>query len=186
MQLQHSVPESRLEEIYGEENYYWYLNHPLFNQHVHKQVGDWINELGSSCLDVGCGEAWLCKHVSNQVSYYGLDGSRTALQKARSQFPTRTFIYGRMESSYNLNVKADIIVFGGMLSVYTSLSHYVRLLGRYEGMCNPTHIIVHDLSTLDASKFTESYKVLHEEEVYIPIDDLQEVKKHRKLWLLEC
>lgn len=46
-----------------------------------------------SILDVGCGEAWFCRYLSNEAAYTGLDWSTAVLGRVRQRWPRARLIW---------------------------------------------------------------------------------------------
>lgn len=187
--LNHDIPSERLQEIYRQENYYWYLKSQEFRQKFLRTLGSWIDQYGKPgpCLDVGCGEGWLSEYVT--IPYIGFDGASTAVQTAierYTQHRDRLFLIGRIEAPEKLCLwGASIIVFGGILSVLVKPVCRLDFIQHYVDLFKPKAFIVYDLEKLDTEKVRTNFSVLEELHETAEVLGLQEVKKHRQIVVFE-
>lgn len=179
--LNNNQSPEELNHIY-DTDYYWYLKTTEFRESFIAPLARRINNLGLSCLDVGCGEGWLADYV--QGHYTGIDGSLTAIQRARVNHPNRRFEVDRFENP-ELVGRFGVIVFGGILDVLVAKESYLELIELYRSKYNLRYFIVYDLERFDDTSLREEY--ILEEEYHAFTDlDIQEVKKHRKILVFEC
>ncbi len=67
---------------------------------------------GKTVLDLGCGQGWLTKELTNRGAVaIGVDGSGSLIERARSQFPELTFLVADLaEGLPDLDIKFDTII----------------------------------------------------------------------------
>ena len=173
-----------LDKVYSDQ-YYNYLKSAEFRRQFLSVLGWFVDYLGKSCLDVGCGEGWLSEYIT--VVYTGIDGSGVAIERGRQTTGSfdRRFFIDRIEDP-ELVGQFDVIVFGGLFSVLIDPSQYLRFLRMYLERYNPSYFIVYDLQTLDTEQFDRNYNRLWYIESTANVPGLQEVKKHRKILVYSC
>ena len=175
-------PPEELRQVH-DTDYYWYLRSAPFRRAFIEPLTDRVNRLSLPVLDVGCGEGYLLQEA--RVPYLGLDGSESAIQKARQVYGAARFTLGRLEDP-QLPVDFDFgtVVFGGIFSVLVKRAHYVDLVELYRGLTPKLqYLVIYDLETLDTQAFDDKYRRLssyHASAYGLP-EDFQEVKKHRKI-----
>lgn len=182
--LQHNETEERLEEIYGDQDYYWYLRSVEFHEAFLLPMAVIINQLGERCLDVGCGQGWLEDHLN--VPYVGIDGSISAIQRARETHrhqPLGRFEVARIEEPRKDLGEFGTLVLGGILDVLILKRYYVDLVELYRALYSVNYLIVYDLQRLDTNSLDRTYSKVSELQGTAQVPGLQEVKKHRKIIL---
>lgn len=186
---------AELNRIYGELAYYWYLKSDAFREAFLKPLAQIVNELGGSCLDVGCGEGWLADYIT--IPYFGFDGSEAAIAVARDHqryHPARDrqkkheaeFYVGRFEAPRFDHWQFDTIIFGGIFSVLVKPESYVELLDLYRQKFSPKHFIIYDLERLATDSIDAAFRRVKEIHATAALDGIEEVKKHRKILVYEC
>lgn len=165
-----------LRELY-ERDYYWYLRSPQFAEAFLRPLGHLIDSLGTSVLDMGCGEGQLSDYV--KYPYYGIDGSARAVEQAQAL--GRNVHGGRIEDPC-ITLTFDVIVFGGILEVLIKPEGRVPLLEMYAGRFKARHLVVYDLERLDTSLIERHFgpPVFECHRVAEGIET-EEVKRRRKI-----
>lgn len=170
-----------LDELYGSKDFYWYLRSPPFVDAFVKPMAEIINEIGLPCLDVGCGEAVLFDHL--KVRYAGMDGSASAIERARKCRPLASIVSGRIESPESLlPSEFGTIVFGGLFSVLVKPECQVAFIERYAAF-NPQFFIVYDLERTDTSRIDERFELVRSVHATAAMKLEPDVKRHRKIRL---
>lgn len=189
------VPDSRLDEIYGDEQYYAYMKSVPFRLTFLKRVGDVCAVCGGPVLDVGCGEGWLADYVPPDVRYVGIDGSATAIRTAGRLHLGREFHKVRFEDLEDPDMPVGefrTVVFGGMLDVLVKPGRRLEVLESYREKFGAEFIVVYDLARLDTSPFRKRYGLVASHEVridpseYPELADIPPVKLWRKIEVYKC
>lgn len=181
--LKVDVPSDRLKEMYGVEQYYWYLHSQPFRKMFLKPLGHIINRLGLSCLDVGCGAGWLADYLT--VPYVGIDGSVTAIEQARAQYPARAFYLARIENPVIPCGSFGTLVFGNIFWVHIrqeSQAEFLELYRRFD----PCYFVIYDLQRLDTSAIDARYERVEKHAASVELDGIPDIKKHRKILVYRC
>lgn len=168
-----------LDNIYGEQDYYWYLRSDEFKSAFQQSIGYYANKLGKRCLDVGCGEGQLSEFIDNR--YAGFDGSFVAIERGRQRYPKADLRVGRLEAPPEYEEGFDVIVFSGILEVLVLPEHRVNFVRNYLAFYRAKYFIVCDLLRLDESDLQSYFTCLstdYKEAKYI---DIESVKRFRKI-----
>lgn len=188
--LKRNIPDSRLKEMYQDEDYYWYLKSDEFQRAFLQPLGNFAKTLGDSVLDVGCGEGWLWPHVK-PMRYLGIDASEDAIRTAEKTHEQKTtappnpdWLHCRFED-YTKDkrpwfMEFDVVVFGGILDVLVREEHRRELIDHYIKETNCKHIIIYDLQRLNAS-FMDGFHLEAEVHNTVDMTDIVWVKRHRKI-----
>jgi SAM-dependent methyltransferase len=177
-----------LADLYGEQDYYWYLRSPQFAQAFTKPLARLIDSLGPSCLDAGCGEGQLADHIGYAWAghrYVGIDGSATALARGVVDRPHATLVLGRIEDP-PVYGRFDTVVFSGVLEVLIKPEARVPLLELYAERYQPSHFVVCDLMRLDATAIARRWPLIQEVHRTAEGIDVIEAKRHRKILVFRC
>lgn len=184
--LKKRIDTNVLNDIYTGKDYYWYLNHDMFVETCLKYVANVLDKISneSSVLDVGCGFGTLLKVLKPSHSYVGFDLSKVALERARSLWkdrPNTEFIECGIETfPYGHSVQSDCIVSGNCL-IYVKPEAIVDLMKRYVEATGAKHIIVYEIGRAKTASLEKQYELVERKNFYIPLEGLQEVKRHRKV-----
>lgn len=183
--LLRDIPDKRLNEMYDGEDYYWYLYSKQFQTAFLKPLANVVNLLDEPCLDVGCGEGWLAERID--VPYVGIEGSTIAVETARSHFPGKEFLYGRIESplTWAFGRSFGTVVFGGILDVLVAKESYIEFLESYL-IFSPAHFIIYDLERLDTHEIDKRFRLVEKFHGSAEVEGIPEVKKHRKVLVYSC
>jgi len=201
--LLRDIPDERLEEMYGEEDYYWYLKSNEFKEtflrriasHIHciilrKKAHSISYHQRLRVLDVGCGEGWLADVLDfDLVDYVGIEGSLKALEKATIRYPASLFVQTRIEeTTKHLLGSFDLIVFGGILDVLVKPERYLDFVAMYLQAYSPKHFIVYDLQRFNPFCLDNNYELLEafEGEATVAGKKLPTIKTKRQIRLYEC
>jgi len=200
--LLRNIPNERLEEMYGDEDYYWYLKSPEFTRvflktiasRIHTLILKRINTTGDThlklnVLDVGCGEGWLANVLDNGiVNYVGIEGSLKALEKAAIRYPHSLFLQTRIEEATKyLFGKFDLIVFGGILDVLIKPEHHINFINMYCEAYQPSHFIIYDLQRLNTTTIDTAYNLVSGFRGEVTTNlKLPTVKTKRQIKLYQC
>jgi len=186
IRLKKVTSDKRLNELYGEEDYYWYLHCPEFERRFLKPLGSLVDQLGSCCLDVGCGEGWLCDHIDTS-QYYGIDASEKAIQTARRLHPEGTFDVARFETYANESDRTfAVVIFGGLLWLHVEPDSYVPLLQMYAERFCTTYIVVYDLVPLQTEVIERHFNLVREFQDYADVPKIKKIKRRRKIQVYAC
>jgi predicted TPR repeat methyltransferase len=177
-----------LSELYGERDYYWYLRSLQFDLAFLQPLAAKINSSTiHGCLDVGCGEGQLGRHVT--VPYLGFDGSDNAIHKAiaSSASDLRRYCVARMES-FTTTETFDTVVFGGIMFVLVLPDQRVNLFKHYAEMTKAERVFIYDLEELDTSTIDSAFDKVWELHDFVDLDgpNMVEVKKYRKVVEYSC
>ena len=195
MNIQQSPEE--LNDLYGGRDYYWYLRHPAWIEHVIKPMADCINNLGVEwCVDAGCGEALLGDFVE---AYIGFDLSETALDRAANRNKSLDTLNALFcaplidpPSLYRISSGSGscIVVFSGILEVLIKQQRRLEFLEFYRGVYGCQYFLIQDLLRLDEIPIQRRYDLVDAWYVSIPPEafdgKLEEVKLKRKVMLYQC
>ena len=173
---------NELNEVYSDD-YYWYLYSPEFREAFHKPIADWVNNKNYNCLDVACGEGWLAPLITSE--YLGIDGSEVAISRAKELYPDKEFLVGRIEEP-PVEKQFDAVIFGGIFLVLIKPEYYLQLAKKYVESTKAKAFIVYDLGILDTKIFEENYSMPYQLHASADVDNIQEVKKHRKIMVFSC
>ena len=184
--LASDIPEQRLEEMYGDEDYYWYLRSPEFQETFLKPLADCVNNVEGSTLDVCCGEGQLAQFVEGK--YCGFDGSRRAILKAQrrypvSEYPDKWFIVRRLEETHSIgDFDFEKIVFGGVLHCLIAPESRVDFIRSFQDLYGATHFFVYDLERLDTSDLDNEFACVSSYVNEIPsLEHWQRIVTKRKI-----
>lgn len=157
------TPEE-LQKLY-EDDYYWYLRSPEFQDTFLSRIG-WLCNFytGSSgrILDVGCGEGQLAEYIGRTFNrYYGFDGSVTAIRKNR-EIGGR-LLQGRIEDPPfdPKRYRFDVVVFGGILEVLIKPERRLDFVNLYRDKYTCRYFIVYDLERLDTLPLMKVHQLLY-------------------------
>lgn len=173
-----------------QEDYYWYLESAPFINKFGRAIAAWVQELGDSVLDLGCGTGWLAGLLPGEYSYVGLDGSQVAIERARKKYPKRKFINYRIERLVELGNtlpgidKFDTLVLGGMLETLVEPTMRITLIQELQQIFSARSLIVYDLERLDTTQFNNRWIRLGEEHGTITVEELPDLvgaKRRRKI-----
>lgn len=172
-------PEGELRQLYGGDNYYWYLSSRPFVEAFTKPLAGYVNELDKPVLDVGCGEGILGDFC--EVPHVGFDGSDSAIARGMKRNPRLDLRVGRIEHpEFLLPEEFGTIVFGGLLSVIVRPERYIEFIRLYE-IFNPQFFIIYDLERVDTKEIDATFAKTAEYHGSAVMDLQPEVKKHRKI-----
>lgn len=184
--LRNNIPRDRLNEMYEpDSDYYWYLHCPEFVRRFLVPIGSTIQRLGGCVLDVGCGEGWLHDYVGG-VCYHGIDGSETAIERAKHLRPSGSFEVARMEEYHLTSPRTfSIVVFGNML-FHAEPSSYVQILNAYQESLKVGYFIVYELQRTDTSNIANHFDLMEFFEDKAEVKGIPEVKWYRKVEVYSC
>lgn len=174
-----------LRDVY-DRNYYRYLDSPEFHETFLTPIGQIVDSFGQPVLDVGCGEGQLSDHILSP--YLGIDGSETAIKKAIEKRATdrKRFQFERFETYQNGREWFGTVVFGGIMEVLVKPDYRVPLMMQYAERFATDQFVIYDLERLDTSLIEQKYKLIHRQSLSVVIDNLEDVKKHRKIMVFSC
>lgn len=177
--LELNQPPSELAKVHGDD-YYWYLRSDSFIRAFIWPLGDAVNRIGKPCLDIGCGEGCLRDFV--RTPYFGVDGSETAIAKARAARGD-CFEVGRIESPHApAGFEPGTVVFAGIFHVLIKRGQYVPFVEAYRAAFpSLTHLVICDLEILDCAEFDRSYRLLSRYHAFVREVPIIEVKRRRKI-----
>lgn len=73
-------------------------------------------------LDLGCGTASVCRIISKNIKYYGVDNSKIYLNKAKINFPEHSFVHANLgDSEWHKN----ILISDSMVATGLGLLHHL-------------------------------------------------------------
>ena len=145
-------------------------------------LGDRINQLGNSCLDVGCSTGYLSQYVAGR--YIGIDISFTAISLARKAYPDRDFHVDKVRSGWQwiADAPVDTVVFGNVLHIYVDPSERINALRSYVPYTK--YLIIYELEMFDHNPISKEFKLIDEIHGCVNLD-IEEVKRHRKILVYE-
>ena len=178
----------RLNDMFGKEDYYWYLSHSAFVDTCIKYTAEKIHELGDnlSVLDLGCGLGDLLKYLPETHYYCGIDGSNIAIAKAINKWehrPNTDFGVQRIEDFAERTdlVSFDVILFGNIL-VFSKNGERSSFIELFVNRTKAKYVVVYDLQRTRTHDVAARYELLSSKVFDIKLDKLKtEVKKHRKV-----
>lgn len=181
-----------LRELYGEQDYYYYLRSPEFCRAFIEPISQIVNTLGLAVLDVGCGEGCLVDYtLLRKLSYLGIDGSETAIERARTRRPDLqfNFVVDRFEEPTVIGVYPTLVL-SGILEVLIRPEHRTSLIRHYRNRFGTEYMVICDLERLDETLLRAEFgKPLVESHLVadsLPERDVEEVKRRRKLLVFKC
>ena len=187
---------ARLEEVYGEEDYYWYLESEMFVRGPLKYIGEAIRDfsvVNDRVLDIGCGRGWLLNTLPSLRHYWGFDASSNAIEAARKKWggvgsdgEIRKFVVCLLEDFYRVYLyeQFDVVVFGGILC-FIKPGKRLELVRQYERQYRPKLIIIYDVTKTDLSVFREEYAELRYSDFFLDVPELPDsARKHRQVLVL--
>ena len=166
-------------------DYYWYLRSRSYVETFLKSTAEIANRLGSSCLDVGCGEGELARFVT--IPYLGIDASEeviTAAKCVNRKRPHLRFQVARLEE-FDSDETFSAIVFSGMLYALVNLDAYVPLLEKYLRF-SPDYFVICDLQRLDTADIGKRFKCIQQFYGEAVVPNLEIVKQRRKVMVYQC
>ncbi|MEA5596191.1 class I SAM-dependent methyltransferase [Rivularia sp. UHCC 0363] len=121
--MQQAPPDRNTsEEERFQDDYYSYLESPENTPRYKPTVcflNDAFPEESFSLLDLGCGNAALCKYLPERCDYLGIDHSELAIERCLKLFPQRKFVAAdlsvKLAQMVEQNQKFDAIVMAGLL-----------------------------------------------------------------------
>lgn len=184
-----------LDGIYGGRDYYWYLRSDAFKENFLRPLGRQVDDIGGTCVDIGCGEGSLAEFVDGD--YLGLDASRSAILKAKERFPDSLFYCCRLEDIRGLPLlrpwpmtspcKVGPVVLGGILYCLIRPEYYVPLLEEFEAIFKPTHFVLYDLWRLDTTAIAQRFgEPIHISHMACSVAGVEAVKCKRKIEVYQC
>lgn len=148
-------PPEELAGLFGDRDYYSYLRSPQFRDAFFDPIATILRGLGvESLLDVGCGEAILGDYFE---LYTGLDGSATALRRAKSRGPHIQVLLCRFENPPLDMPVFDCVLFGGVMEVLIKPDKRVAMADHYISLYAPKFLAVYDLDRLDTTLLQGCY-----------------------------
>ena len=121
--MQQAPPDrNTTEEERFQDDYYSYFESPE-NAPRYKPTVSFLNdafpEESFSLLDLGCGNAALCKYLPERCDYLGIDHSELAIERCSKVFPQNKFVAAdlsvKLSQMVEENQKFDAIVMAGLL-----------------------------------------------------------------------
>ncbi|MBE9214437.1 class I SAM-dependent methyltransferase [Plectonema cf. radiosum LEGE 06105] len=120
--MQQAPPDRNTsEEERFQDDYYSYLESSE-NTPRYKPTVCFLNDAfpeSFSLLDLGCGNAALCKYLPEHCDYLGIDHSELAIERCLKLFPQRKFVTAdlsvKLPQMVEKNQKFDAIVLAGLL-----------------------------------------------------------------------
>lgn len=176
-----------LADLYGPQDYYWYLRSPAFQTAFLQPMGESLSGLGS-ILDVGCGEGQLADHVPG-AEYVGLEGSARAVRRARIKRPKADVRLGRIEQPglcFPPEARFNVLVFGGVLEVLVRPEKRVGFLDAYRQRFGAKFVLIYDLLRLDTAPLDSLFAFQGGFEASADLEGIPDVKRHRKVRLYQC
>ncbi|MGB6298619.1 MAG: class I SAM-dependent methyltransferase [Rivularia sp. (in: cyanobacteria)] len=121
--MQQTLPDRNTsEEERFQDDYYSYLESPENTPRYKPTVcflNDAFAEESFSLLDLGCGNAALCKYLPERCDYLGIDHSDLAIERCLKLFPQNKFVAAdlsvKLPQMVEENQKFDAIVMAGLL-----------------------------------------------------------------------
>src|SRR6476646_1609343 len=127
--------------LYTDEQLEWLpdieVSHPHYKEwEIRKSSGNkLIQHLSNkgtelNILDVGCGNGWLCRHLSKipGSNIAGIDINKTELEQAKRVFDhieNLEFFYGGIDNERTRNEKFDAIIFAAAIQYFPSLDNII-------------------------------------------------------------
>jgi len=177
--------KERLNQVYGPENYYSYLNSKEFKESCFKYIADCIEEIGpnSSILEIGCGLCSLLGLLKNSHPYIGFDLSDVAVKNAKKIWEHRedTEIYvGDFETFLEYAPLSVDIVLSGNCLIHIKEELREHFVEKYIVDTDAKYFIVYELQSVDTG-FMSRHKLVKKKNFYVDMPNLLEVKKKRKV-----
>jgi len=186
--LKRDVGSAHLDKIYSSDvNYYTYLNDAEMVEKGWKPVNDWITiKWGNrnkcvSILDVGCGVATPLKAFDFNYSYHGFDGSASAIKSATALWTkkTATFEVARVDE-FKTDQRFDIVIFGSMDYLLMGGAR-VKFIEHFLAMTGAPYFVFMDLDKRKTDDLAAKYSRLYMQSFTVAVENIPEVKKHRRV-----
>lgn len=180
--------QTRLDQVHGSENYYWYLYCEETKRKALNPLGDIIQRLGGSCLDIGCGGGWLANYVGN-IQYTGIDASSEAIRNARENHSDhRQFEVVRLEDfiNQNTNRQFDTLIFGNVLWLLVKSDYYVSIIKQFINCFNSKYFIIYDLQRLKTKDIDNYYECIEAFGIELDIPNIPSIKRYRQVKVYQC
>jgi len=190
--LLRNQPDAHLNDVYGERDYYWYLRSPEFQETFLKPIGNEVNKIGGTCLDVGCGEGWLSPFIDG--GYLGIDASSEAITTARERCtrPDNEHEFGiaRIEDFPTFAAEHyhfDCIIFGGIIYCLIKPEYHISFIREYLDAFHASHFIIYDLWALDTSQIRAEFGMpVVRSKGNAHVKDLLPIKNKRIVEVYKC
>ena len=166
--LQRNHSTAHLNATHTLNGYYEYLNSDAYANIVLKAAAGIIPGKGS-ILDVGCATGGIARFVGKR-RYLGIDGSETALKRARGRFTgvsNVSFEKVRIENYQWMGKPAtwDTIVFAGILKTVIAQPYWIDYIKSYAQAFSAKHVLICDLQKVDFQVFRSAFKMVKEQNV---------------------
>ena len=153
-------PQEHLNQTFEPGGYYEYLSGRDYCDRVFGRIAAHIKS-GERVLDVCCATGLLAGYLTPDIAYTGFDGSDTALETARQEWPDHRFIKGRIENfPYYHAGRYSTIVFSACLFSMILPEYRARLARQYADFFGAEKIIISDLQQMDTSDFRKAFFAL--------------------------
>jgi len=186
--LKRDVGSAHLDKIYGDNvNYYAYFDDAEMVEKGWRPVGDWMaakwgnRNKRVSILDVGCGVGTPLRAFGFDYSYHGFDGSASAIKRARALWAgnNATFEVARVDE-FKTDNRFDIVIFGSMDYLLMGGAR-VQFIEHFLAMTGAPYFVFMDLEKRKTDDLAAKYSRLYMQSFSVAVENIPEVKKHRRI-----